>query len=129
MATIHVARETLVSLLYAVELGTDDLSSLTDELLAEHKIRNKQKKFVEDILSGVTENIEFLDSMIASSSTDRSLKDIGILEKIILRIAIYEIYFTKVDKPVVINEAIELTRDFGINEASKFINGVLDNIK
>jgi N utilization substance protein B len=129
LATIHTARNTIVSLLYARDLGSDDLMSLKEDLLEEQKIRNRQKVFVDEVFDGILNNIETLDSIIESNLKDIKINEIGIIEKAVLRLSIYEILFTKVDKAIAINEAIELIRDFGIDEASRFINGLLDHLK
>jgi N utilization substance protein B len=56
------------------------------------------------------------------------MEDIGSVEKSILRLAIYEILFEDLQKAIVINEAIELSKKLASDGAPKFVNGLLDKV-
>ena len=128
MATRTQARESVIGLLYAYDLGNEGIVSFVDEILEDKKIRNKQKEFALDLFNGVVENIEKIDEEITSHLNQRGIKDIGSVEKSILRLAVYEILFKDLDKPIIINEAIELSKRLASDGAPKFINGVLDKV-
>jgi N utilization substance protein B len=128
VATVHTARGSVVSLLYALEFGDNNIEELKEDIWEHRKVRNRQKEFAEELYSGVVENTEFLDSLINKNLNERTLEEIGRIEKAVLRIGVYEIKFKKTNKAIVINEALELVRDFGIEPATKLINGVLDSI-
>jgi len=129
MATRAQAREAVIALLYAYDLGNQEISDFCDDILEEKKIRNKQKEFALALFDGVKSKLEELDKEIENHLNKRGLDDIGHIEKAILRLAIYEIKFSELDKPVVINEAIELAKKLASDNAPKFINAILDNIK
>ena len=129
MATRTQARESVIGLLYAYDLGNEGISKFVDEILEDKKIRNKQKDFALDLFNGVVENIEKIDEEIISHLNQGGIKDTGSVEKSILRLAIYEILFKDLDKPIIINEAIELSKRLASDGAPKFINGVLDKIQ
>ncbi len=129
MATRTQARESVIGLLYAYDLGNEGIVKFVDEILEDKKIRNKQKDFALGLFNGVVENIEKIDEQIISLLTQGGINDIGSVEKSILRLAVYEILFTSLDKPVVINEAIELSKKLASDGAPKFMNGLLDNIE
>ncbi|MDC7242655.1 MAG: transcription antitermination factor NusB [Sphaerochaetaceae bacterium] len=129
MATRTQARESVIGLLFAYDLGNTEIAKFSDELLEDKKIRNKQKDFAMNLFDGVIENLEVIDSEIGGHLNDRGLDGIGSVEKSILRLAVHEIMFTSLDKPVAINEAIELTKKLAGDSAPKFINGVLDKIE
>ena len=129
MATRTQARESVIGLLYAYDLGNEGIVKFVDEILEDKKIRNKQKDFALGLFNGVVENIEKIDEQIISHLTQGGINDIGSVEKSILRLAVYEILFTSLDKPVVINEAIELSKKLASDGAPKFMNGLLDNIE
>ena len=129
MATRTQARESVIGLLYAYDLGNEGIVKFVDEILEDKKIRNKQKDFALGLFNGVIENIEKIDEQIISHLTQGGISDIGSVEKSILRLAVYEIIFTSLDKPVVINEAIELSKKLASDGAPKFMNGLLDNIE
>ena len=52
----------------------------------------------------------------------------AVLDRLILRMAVYELLHTNAPRPVVINEAIELAKKFSTEDSAKFVNGVLDAI-
>ncbi|MBP9616535.1 MAG: transcription antitermination factor NusB [Aliarcobacter sp.] len=128
MATRTQARESVIGLLYAYDLGNEGIVKFVDEILEDKKIRNKQKDFALNLFNGTVENIEAIDKEIISHLNQGTLSDIGSVEKSILRIAVYEILFEDLQKAIVINEAIELSKRLASDGAPKFVNGLLDKI-
>jgi N utilization substance protein B len=128
MATRTQARESVVGLLYAFELGNEAIAQHIDIIFEDKKIRNKQKEFASNLFEGVIKNINKCDEEISLHLAKRGIDDLGKIEKAILRLSIYEIMFTTLDKPIIINEAIELTKRLAADNSPKFINGVLDKI-
>ncbi len=129
MATRTQARESVIGLLYAVDLGNDGIIKYVDDLLEDKKIRNKQKDFALNLFNGVINNLEVIDKEIEAHLNQGGLSDLGSVEKAILRLAVYETLFETLDKPIIINEAIELSKRLASDNAPKFINGVLDKVK
>ncbi len=128
MATRTQARESVIGLLYAYDLGNEGIAKFVDEILEEKKIRNKQKDFALNLFNGTIANIEKIDEEIKRHITQGTLEDIGSVEKSILRLAIYEILFESLPKAIIINEAIELAKRLASDGAPKFINGLLDKV-
>ncbi len=126
MATRHQARKAVVGLLYAYDLGNTNIAKFSDEILEEDKIRNKQRDFSHDLFNGTIENLEIIDAEIQKHLTDWDYKDIGKVEKAIMRLGAYEILIAKTDKAIIINEAVELAKELADDKSPKFINGVLD---
>jgi len=129
VATRTQARESVVGLLYAYDLGNEGIVNFVDDILEDKKIRNKQKEFALNLFNGVVNNLEVIDTNISENLSKRGIEDIGSVEKSILRLAVYEILFESLDKPIIINEAIELSKRLAADNAPRFVNGVLDNIK
>lgn len=129
MATRTQARESVIGLLYAYDLGNEEIAKFVDEILEDKKIRNKQKEFALNLFNGVINNIEKIDAQIISHLNQGGIEDIGSVEKSILRLAIYEIVFAKLQRAIVINEAIELSKKLASDNAPKFINGLLDKVE
>ena len=129
MATRTQARESVIGLLYAYDLGNESIAKFSDIILEDKKIRNKQKDFALGLFNGTIENLEKVDVEISEHLKERNISDVGSVEKAILRLSIYEILFSGLDKAIVINEAIELSKRLAADNAPKFINGVLDSIK
>ena len=128
MATRTQARESVIGLLYAYDLGNEGIVKFVDEILEDKKIRNQQKEFALKIFNGTVQNIERIDTEIKLHLTQGVLEDIGSVEKSILRLAVYEILFENLQKAIVINEAIELSKRLASDGAPKFVNGLLDKI-
>ncbi len=93
------------------------------------QITDSANEFGPSLVLGVLENIETIDNLISNKSPEWGLKRMASVERSVLRIAVYELLFTK-DTPyrVIINEAIELAKSFGDHESGAFVNGVLDEI-
>ncbi len=128
MATRTQARESVIGLLYAFDLGNTEIEKYSDIILEDKKIRNKQKEFAVNLFRGTMKNLEEIDSILSINLKKRELNDVGSVEKAILRLSIFEIKFNNLDKAIVINEAIELAKRLASDNAPKFINGLLDNI-
>jgi transcription antitermination protein NusB len=129
VATRTQARESVVGLLYAYDLGNENIAKHSDVILEDKKIRNKQKDFALSLFDGTISNLEKIDHEIETHLKQRDITDVGSIEKAILRLSIYETLFSDLDKPVIINEAIELAKRLASDNAPKFINGVLDSIE
>ncbi|MDM5262904.1 transcription antitermination factor NusB [Sulfurovum sp. XTW-4] len=126
MATRHQARTAVVGLLYAYDLGNENIGKFSDEILEEGKIRNKQKEFSDILFQGTIENLEMLDTKIKEHLKDWDYDAIGKVEKAIMRLGAYEILVAKTDKAIIINEAVELAKELADEKSPQFINGVLD---
>jgi len=129
MATRTQARESVVGLLYAYDLGNEAIAKFSDVILEDKKIRNKQKDFALELFNGTIKNLTQVDTEISAHLNERDITSVGSVEKAILRLSIYEILFSGLDKAIIINEAIELSKRLAADNAPKFINGVLDSIK
>lgn len=129
MATRTQARESVIGLLYAYDLGNENICKFVDEILEDKKIRNNQKEFALKLFNGTIDNLNIIDEQIKQYITQGSIEDIGSVEKSILRLAIYEILFENLQKAIVINEAIELSKKLASETAPKFVNAILDNVK
>lgn len=126
MATRHQARTAVVGLLYAYDLGNENIAKFSDEILEEDKIRNKQREFSHALFNGTVENLEMLDTEIRKHLKEWDYDAIGKVEKAILRLGAYEILVAGTDKAIIINEAVELAKELADDKSPKFINGVLD---
>jgi N utilization substance protein B len=128
LATRHQALTAVVGLLYAFDLGNENIANFSDEILEEGKIRNKQREFSNSLFTGTVENLEMLDKEIDAHLTDWDYDGIGKVEKAIMRLGAYEILVAKTDKAIIINEAVELAKKLADEKSPQFINGVLDSL-
>jgi transcription antitermination protein NusB len=86
--------------------------------------------FAKNLIRGVFQNKEVIDSKIQSHSSHWKLDRMSIVDRNVLRIATYEMmYLTgEVPRNVVMNEAIEVAKKFGATDSSSFVNGILDQV-
>lgn len=112
----------------------DDLSDLEAlKIVFPGDSENKQSvqkayNYLNKLVNGVLEHQVLIDEKIESRLEDWSLKRIDLPNLLLLRIATYELLFEDISPKIVMNEAIELTKSFNDEKASKFVNGVLQGI-
>ncbi|RDU64044.1 transcription antitermination factor NusB [Helicobacter didelphidarum] len=128
MATRKQAREAVIQLLYAYELGNDNVLEQAIAFLDAQKIRHKQQNFALSLLHGVLSHRILLMQVIEVFLKTWDIERLGAIEKVILSLGIYELLQTDTQEAIIINEAIELTKSFGLSDASKLINGILDSV-
>ena len=79
--------------------------------------------------NGTLEHIDKIDKLISEHSLNWDFNRLLIIDKCILRFAVYELLFEKeLPKEVIIDEAIEISKKFSESDSYKFINGILDKI-
>jgi N utilization substance protein B len=88
----------------------------------------KADKFMEQLARGTAAHAAEIDKKIAAKSEHWRLDRMAVVDRNILRLAIYELGLGELPPPVVIDEALELARQFSSDESLAFINGVLDAI-
>lgn len=130
MSNRHLARSVAMQVLYQWDFKGRPSSALpvimaqTIDECGEGTDENRQ--FIESIINGVVDNLEAIDKKIHTFAPKWPLENMAIIERNILRIATYEMFFIK-DTPgkVAINEAIEIAKTFGGPTSGKFVNGIL----
>ncbi|PSM52345.1 transcription antitermination protein [Campylobacter blaseri] len=125
MATRHQVRQSVISLLYANEMGSE-MQEFCDEYLEDRKIRNRQRDFTNSLLNGILNNLEKIDESLNENLSEYKIDEVSAVDRAILRLGAYEILHTDTDNAVIINEAIELAKEMSNDTSPKFVNGVLD---
>lgn len=105
-----------------------DSTELTVEEAIGHALEEEQQTnaFLNRLVQGTTEHKEQIDAALEAKLENWTLSRLPKIERTVLRLAVYELLFDE-DTPnkVVMNEAIELSKTFGDEKSSKFVNGVL----
>jgi len=98
-----------------------------DEPFASGESAPLDRALVEQMIRGVFKHRAELDQMLSASSKNWRVERMAVVDRNVIRLALYEIKFcADVPVAVAINEAIELTKQFGSAEAPAFVNGLLD---
>ena len=114
------SRDKVLQSLYEIDLGGSDAK----EILKDKEMQKRYPHF-KDLLIGVTESMPNLDNLL-QQLMDRDLLGLDPIERNALRLAIYEMLNSDLDKPIIINESIRLTKKYGAVDGHKYVHAVLD---
>jgi transcription antitermination protein NusB len=122
----HQARERALQILFQYDIhGRSGL--WLDVFWKENGAADEVKAFAERLVAGVLEHKKDLDTLIGKYATNWKVSRMPIVDRNILRSGMYELlWMDDVPAKVTVNEAIELAKSFGDDDAAKFVNGILD---
>ena len=119
----HAARERALSLLYEAEMKRAGVA----EVLA--SLRVAPDPFAVGLVEGVVAHEERIDALIAGAAVGWDLSRMPVLDRSILRLATYELLAERdVPVAVVIDEAVELAKEYSTEDSGRFVNGVLSTV-
>ena len=121
------ARELALKQLFSSEFQTQlpdshsvlDMSNIAPDVL----------DYAQKLVAGIRTQQAEIDRLIASHTTGWSLERMVSVDKVILRIGVYEMKYLHIDPLVAINESIEIAKKYSTLDSSRFINGILDSIQ
>ena len=116
---------------YKEKFSKDSLNKIVKKNIEEYSAGIESNNFVVELVNGVFENMQKIDTLLKKFAPEWPIKQIMIIDRNILRIGIYELLFSKrkdVPAKVAINESIELAKTFGGRSSGKFVNGVLGSL-
>lgn len=121
-------RRALIQALYQWALNQSDAHAIINQFVVDARLEDCDVTMFRQMLLGVVAQAPALDEMF-ESYLDRSAKRLDPVEKMILRLGVFEMQ-SQLQTPyqVVINEAVELAKRFGGEQSHKYINGVLDRV-
>ena len=131
----HRAREAAVQMLYQWEVGRDPILEVvrvfwTHGPSASQPVPAGLRAFADALATGVAGAVETIDPMIAEAAQNWRIERMNVLDRLILRLAIYEfVHEPGTPAKVIINEALELARTFSADDSVRFINGILDAVR
>lgn len=124
----HRARRALLQAVYQWQLNDTGFDAIESQFREGDSLVRADVEFFKECLSGVMQDAEALDALY-QDYLDRSIDQLNLVERAILRAGTYELK-VKVDVPyrVVINEWVNLAKDFGAEGSFKYVNGILDHV-
>ena len=129
MGKRHQARELALKALFQLEGSDDDVEEVLLYHAAEGAATDDTTNFARQLVEGVIANREKLDAILSETSEHWKLDQMAKVDRVILRIAIYEIAIDrKVPTKAAINESIELAKTFSGEESGRFVNGILGRV-
>lgn len=123
-------RELTFKLLYSNEIQKDMDEEQIDIFLNENNIESEeQKNSIKETFNGIKKYEQEIRNLISENLKENWTFDrISKIDVAILKLAIYELIYSKIPYKVVINEAVEIAKKYGDDSAKSFINGVLASI-
>jgi N utilization substance protein B len=133
MAARHRSRKRALQVLFEWDMRREAIDRAIahyyDSLYSEESENQpKPDKFMEELVRGTVANAEAIDRKIEAKAEHWRLERMAVVDRNILRLAIYELSMNAAPPAVVIDEALELARQFSSDESLPFINGVLDAV-
>jgi transcription antitermination protein NusB len=132
MGTRRKARESALQMLFAADVTKTSGSILTSDFwneLGEEDTDQKTQEFATNLVLGTLREIDKIDETIRTRAEHWRIERMAIVDRNVLRLAVFEFLFEETPHTVVINDALEIARRFSTFEATQFINGILDAIK
>jgi transcription antitermination protein NusB len=128
----HKARESALQMLFAADVVKSESTNLCDRYWAElgdADCDDKTREFANKLVAGTRAKVGLIDDRIRTRAEHWRIERMAIVDRNVLRLAVYEFLFEDTPNTVVINEALEIARRFSTFEATQFINGILDAVK
>ncbi len=132
MGTRRKARECALQMLFAADITKLSGDAVTRNFwieLGEPEIDEATREFSVKLALGTLREIEIVDDRIRTRAEHWRIERMAIVDRNVLRLAVYEFLYEDTPHTVIINEALEIARRFSTFEATQFINGILDAIK
>ncbi len=129
MGVRRKARELALQALYQIEMSGQPAEPAFEIFYNHFEVSKKSGPYARDLVVGVNEKWDAVNKVIGRHTENWRLERISLIDRNILRIAVYELlYQDEVPDRVAINEAIEIAKRYGTDESGAFINGILDAV-
>lgn len=124
------AREYALQLLFQLDLSPDTTDAAVEGFWKGKKVKESIADFASRLVRGAMRRREWIDGVLGAISHHWRVSRMAVVDRNILRLALYEMIFEVETPPIVIiNEAIEIAKKFGNEESGPFINGILDAVR
>ena len=122
-------RELLFQMLYSYTIGGTSEEAMVDLFSKELSITRKTVREALQYLHAILQNLNEIDQLIQASSLEYAFERIQTVEKNILRVALYELFYKQeIPKKVAIAEAKRLAKKFSTPESASFVHAILDAV-
>jgi N utilization substance protein B len=130
MGVRHATRMLALQALYALEMNSESTPvQVVESAWEESDAAEVDRAFLETLVGGVWRNLKVVDLKLERYSQHWKISRMDRVDKSILRLAVYELLFSpETPGPVILNEGVELAKEFGTPESASFVNGILDRI-
>lgn len=124
------AREETLRILFQLEFVDADFDKIAAQYWKNKKVHDDIKEYSTWLVNGIISHKEEIDKAIQSVSEHWRVSRMALIDRNILRMAVFEIQHEENISPaIIINEAIEIARKYSGDEAATFVNGILDGVR
>lgn len=130
MGSRRSARILALQALYQLDIGSTDMQRVLQLDWIDKKYDAETLSFARNLIEGSVSNAALIDKAIVTQLEHWDLERLSYVDRAILRFSTFSLFFQDdVPDTVVINEAVDLAKQFGTDESYRFVNGVLDGIR
>jgi N utilization substance protein B len=127
MTTRRQAREAALGALFQIDLGKIDAADALETVRAQGWPRDEWT-LIERLVRGTRDHLDDIDALIRGVAEHWTLERMATVDRNVLRMAIFELQHTETPVGVIINEAVELAKQYSTEESGRFVNGMLGKI-
>ena len=118
-----------MQMLFQWDMSRQDPAKLEAKFWRTAKAADNTRAFANKLFEGAAKNADELDALIVQHAQNWRLERMAIIDRAVLRLAIYELRIAETPPKVVLNEAVDLAKKFSSEDAGAFVNGILDAVR
>ena len=123
-------REYALQILYQAEATGTSVGEVVEQFWSDGAVPDEVRRFAERLAIGTLESLQEVDPLLRENLAHWRLERLGIVDRSVLRMAIFEfLHERETPRIVIIDEAIELAKRFGGEDSGQFVNGILDGLR
>ncbi|MGC1415281.1 MAG: transcription antitermination factor NusB [Candidatus Acidiferrum sp.] len=122
------SREFAMQMLFQWDMSEQEPAKLEAKFWQAAKAADSTRKFANQLFEGAVKDTAAIDELIVKQAENWRLERLAVIDRAILRLAIYELRTADTPPKVILNEAVELAKKFSSEEAGSFVNGILDAV-
>jgi transcription antitermination protein NusB len=117
-----------MQMLFQWDMSQQDPTKLEAKFWRSAKASDPTRAFANRLFEGAVKDSASLDELIVQQAANWRMERLAVIDRAILRLAIYELRTADTPPKVILNEAVELAKKFSSEEAGSFVNGILDAV-
>ncbi|MGC2530979.1 MAG: transcription antitermination factor NusB [Candidatus Acidiferrum sp.] len=122
------SREFAMQMLFQWDMSEQEPAKLEAKFWRAAKAADSTRTFANQLFEGAVKDTAAIDELIVKQAENWRLERLAVIDRAILRLAIYELRTADTPPKVILNEAVELAKKFSSEEAGSFVNGILDAV-
>lgn len=118
-----------MQMLFQWDMSRQEPAKLEGKFWRTAKAADSTRVFANKLFEGAAKDADELDALIVQHAKNWRLERMAIIDRAVLRLAIFELRAGETPPNVILNEAVELAKKFSSEDAGAFVNGILDAVR